>query len=144
AHDLFLGRADGHDDQVVLILPVRALTLGDQRSNYRKGHLANTNRFPDGILTSEKIVDDGFSQHRDLVGGPDILSGEGLAFRDANIPDGQVLRRYAVNPRTPVIALIYNLLLALLYRRSIHDAGAFVLDRGGIVFGQGLRAAVAS
>ena len=48
---------------------------------------------PIGILAGEEIVDHGLAQQRDLVGGLDIVGGEGLAFFDADVADGQILGR---------------------------------------------------
>ena len=100
--------------------------------------------FPDGVFAREQVVDHGLAQQRYFVGGLDIFGGEGLAFFDADVANGQIFGRHAVDLGPPVIASVDHLLVVILDRRRVLHGGAFGLNRLGIPFRERLRVAVAA
>ena len=113
-----LRRADGHQDDVVLILAGGRLAFRHQRSDHGKRHVLDANHLAHRIFAGEQIVDNRLAQQRDFGGGFHVGVGERLALLDAQVADRQVVGRGADDLRAPVVVAIDHLCAAAAVRRG--------------------------
>src|SRR5579859_669010 len=87
ANDLSLGRGNGEQNDIILILSVGGLPLRGQYPNDGEWNLLDTNCLADRVGLPEKIGYNGFSKQGDLRCADYILRAKRYSVRDSEVAD---------------------------------------------------------
>ena len=133
AHEAFLGRRQGDDDDVVLVLAHGGLAFTFQDADDLIGLVVDADVLADGIGFVEEVGGDRRSDDGDAVARVEVALGDEGSRLDDEGPDVQVFRRDAVDRRIPVLVAVDDLVGTVDRRRYVIDVLYFILDGYGVV-----------
>ena len=136
AHDTALGRRQGNDDDIVLVLPVGGLALFRQDAYYLERRRIDADGLAQGVPVGEQVFHDGPADDAVPRGARHIAVVDIAAFGDAVIPDVQDVRRRTQDLGIPVLVALHDLVRRLDHGRHVLDAVDGFLDGLGVLVGQ--------
>ena len=128
AHEAFLGRRQGDDDDIVLVLAHGGLALAFQDADDLVRLVVDADVLADRVGFVEEVGRDRRPDDGDAVARVEVaLSDEGARLDDEGA-DVQVFRRDAVDRCIPVLVAVDDLIGTVDRRRYIVDVLYLVLD----------------
>ena len=133
AHEAFLSRRQGDDDDIVLVLAHGGLTLAFQDADDFVRLVVDADVLADRVDFVKEVGSDGRADDGDAVARVEVVLGDEGARLDDEGADVQVFRRDAVDRCIPVLVAVDDLIGTVDRRRYVVDVLYLVLDGHGVI-----------
>ena len=140
--DPALGGGEGHEHDVVLILPPARLALARQHADHAKRHVLHADGGVDRVLArAEQLVDHGLPEQRHLGAAVLLRLGERSARAHPPVADLEEARGAALHAGRPVAIAVRHLRDVALHPGDVGGVGQLARDRLGVADGERVDAA---